>query len=1108
MSQSNQNGISICIKKHAFAMKMVIATCLITLLTGCLSESDTGGVFNRVKDPVGTVSGLVQDTNGNALEGAIVSVAGQTKKTDAQGRYTFNNFPVSNVEGNDNDNNTNELAPTINIYVAPPQDGDTVYLSATISVGPAQAEIDGSNVSDNGDVNDFRANGSGGNTIENGAVTFVDGFVIEAPVAQLPALDNTVTGFLVDNTTGLPIVGKLVYLNVNNPGTLGSNGLANHVTLQDVNIAANAVTSENGEFKIEKVPNDSALDLIVEGYTFEMVSANAGDPADITTRIEDNVYLGNVYMTSIVVGDDRPPVITDVNIHSTVDPNSLEGRNVARTIQITLSESIATTPTENSVFVNYVDAESDRTVYLELASAPEVNGANITINTVDDLIGVDLNTPLFISFSRSDFADAADNGLSVSQSNGNTCQDDNVGAFCEFLKPNNSAWLDMPIDTFALMAIAAEAGNPFIESIDGVTGGVTDPSVAATLVLRFNKPLQPIADELMNHAVFVMIGPDGAGDAGNQNLMDYNDISFSLDEAGLSLTIELVGDPLPQNADVSVDLLQTAFRDEDDQRLMLNAQDVTESGFADDLVNGAVRVDFTTINSRQALAVELAVLVEDDAENNPIPTHRALQSVSDDPFGQLNSAEAGQRLSDLKDVIGVMVGEAINVDMALLSFALVPNAVEYELTAVNSLGARKNIAGSATPSRGLSISSEEQRFVRFQADGTGQAPLILLSNVELGDTFSLAAIDGFGVRTLNGDSDTKTLFDNTPPATILQNSYSVGNSVVAQSNTVGAGGQLVQLAPVDQDFGVPFFDVSPGLLGVLDGGTNSMRVTDLTNNSAKADLLSDAEEDMVPTFYDEDAYDNWGATRTIGIAVSENVEFVTSPIRGLDTLINNVNADRWGIVNDVTTDDRGVLTSSDLVTVSTNIISLATNEHDSVVNFNGVIQDTATPPNKMEADNSSKLKFRDRIPPMVVKAEYQLEDNDSVSLLIEFNEAINPETFTNVTLGQFTNQRILDNGDVIPAGSEVLLPAFGDDGFSITTSNKAVTVSFNTITDGRPGAIWENEVAFFDLNTLQVEDQHGNSWNNYSNSTGNFSGSQGVPKLNPIPRFAVRWNKN
>ena len=1080
-------------------MKMVIATCLITLLTGCLSESDTGGVFNRVKDPVGTVSGLVQDTNGNALEGAIVSVAGQTKKTDAQGRYTFNNFPVSNVEGNDNDNNTNEAGPRINIYVAPPQNGDTAYLSATISVGPAQAEIDGTNVDGNGQID------TSANTIENGAVTFVDGFVIEAPVAQLPALDNTVTGFLVDNTTGLPIVGKLVYLNVNNPDTLGSNGLANHVTLQDVNIAANAVTSENGEFKIEKVPNDSALDLIVVGYTFEMVSANGGDPADITTRIEDNVYLGNVYMTSIVVGDDRPPVITDVNIHSTVDPNSIEGRNVARTIQITLSESIATTPTENSVFVNYVDNASDRTVYLELASAPEVNGANITINTVDDLIGVGLGTPLFVSFSRSDFADAAGNGLSVSQSNGNNCQDDNVGAFCEFLKPNNSAWLDMPIDTFALAVVATSDDiDPFVESIDGVIGGVTDPSVAATLVLRFNMPLQPIADDLMDHAVFVMIGPEGAADSGNENLMDYNDISFSLDEAGLSLTIELLGDVLPQNADVSVDLLQTAFRDEDDQHLMLNPEDVMESGFADDFVNGAVRVDLSTINSRQALAVELAILVEDDAENNPIPTHRALRSVTDDPLGQFNTNEAADRLTLLKNEIG-LAGPVVT-NRSLLTFALVPNAVAYELTAVNSLGAAINVQAVASPSRGLTFDGGgDQRSMRFQPDGTGQAPRILLTGVESGDTFSLAAIDGFNVRTLNGDSDTKTLNDNTPPATILQNSYSVGNSVVAQSNTVGAGGELVQRVGANENFGVPFYDVSPGLLGVLNGGTNSLRVTDLTNNGGKDELLAEDQADRMDRYYDENSYNLWSPVRTMGIAMSENVQFTDAPTRSLGALISGVGVSDWSIANDITTDDGNTLNSSDLLTLSANVISLASNEHNTLVNFNGLIMDLAG--NEMENDNGSKVILRDRIPPMIIRAEYNTDitqnGDETVSLLIEFNEPINPESFAGVTIGGDPT-----NNDRDP--NPITLPEFGDEDFEILTSNEAVTVTFD-ITNGRQGSIWENaDVAFFELNINQVEDMHGNSWNDYMNSQGNFTGLDQNRRIanDLIPTFAVKWRIN
>ena len=62
----------------------------------------------------------------------------------------------------------------------------------------------------------------------------------------------------------------------------------------------------------------------------------------------------------------------------------------------------------------------------------------------------------------------------------------------------------------------------------------------------------------------------------------------------------------------------------------------------------------------------------------------------------------------------------------------------------------------------------------------------MLSGVTLGDMVTLMPVDVFGVKTTNGTTDTVTLLDNTPPATVLQRAYSVGNDVVAETNSYGS----------------------------------------------------------------------------------------------------------------------------------------------------------------------------------------------------------------------------------------------------------------------------------------------------------------------------------
>jgi hypothetical protein len=1056
MKKNNHKGILIRTKNISTAMKLAVMSSLFFLLSGCLSESDTGGVYNRVNNPSGTVSGLVQDTNGNALKGATVSIAGQNIKTDAQGRYTFYKVPVSNVEGNDNDLGP---VPNINVYVQPPEESDVAYLSATISVGPAQAEIDGSNVSGNNGVN------TSANTITNGAITFVDGFVVEAPVAQLPALNNTVTGLLLDNTTGLPIVDKLVYLNISDTTSesVNVNNDTDRVTLQDVNIVANAVTNENGEFTIQKVPNDSALDLIVEGYLFESVSANSANLGDISTKVEDNVFLGNVYMTSITVGDDRSPMITEVSIHPTVDSDSLEGRTVARTIHIKLSENITTIPSISSVFVNYQDADTGQDIFLELASDPTVVENMITITTVEDMSRLNIapGSDLKVSFARKDFADAA----------GNVIMED--------VNDQGSTWLHLSVETFTLQAIAAEAGNPFVLSVDGVIGGITDPSVAATLVLRFNKPVQAISEDLVDSAVFVTVGSEGR--AGDNEFMAYSDITTSLDAAGHVLTIELNSE-LPQNTDIRVELLQNAFLDEDDQPLTINPN--ANPGFDNNIAMGFVSVDFDSLQGRQATTVTLSVLTENDADNASIPTHSALFSVSDTPFGQLNNqddddgngiADTADRLDALKNEIN-NEGNGFNVDRTLLSFALVPNAEQYELTAVNSLGVATNPTVVADGLVGLQNITTDLSVIVLTPDGTGQDPRILLSGVTLGDSVTLMPVDAFGVKTTNGTTDTVTLLDNTPPATVLQRAYSVGNDVVAETNSYGAGAELSENVGDNANVGVPFFNIVPQVLGMVDGGVNSREITDLTSDG----------------FYDSSSFMAWTPTRTIGVALSEDVEVV--PGANLGSLISGIPASGWDIVNDITIDDTSnVLGSADIATFTTDVMQLSLNQHESVINFGGLLQDSAG--NVMVDDNGSKLILRDSLPPMVASSNYAVSADQKMTtfLTIVFNEAIEADTFTGVLL------------------SGVLLPSSEHDSFGISADGKTVTLSFATFNaagdvntdDDTLDLVQalnrrflfgddETEQVLGNLTIENVEDRFGNSWSDY------------IGQIAPIPQLVVK----
>jgi hypothetical protein len=338
-------------------------------------------------------------------------------------------------------------------------------------------------------------------------------------------------------------------------------------------------------------------------------------------------------------------------------------------------------------------------------------------------------------------------------------------------------------------------------------------------------------------------------------------------------------------------------------------------------------------------------------------------------------------------------------------------------------------------------------------------------------------VDAFGVKTTNGTTDTVTLEDNIPPSTVLQSAFSIGNSVVAEANS-GAGAGLVISGELNENSGVPIFEITPGLLGVVNGGTNSLEVSDLID-----DNLGDG-------LYTAASYTNWTPTRTMGIAMSENIEFADAGL--LADLVDGVSADQWGIVNDVTSNDQNVIGSVDLVTFKTDVQQLSLSQNKKIVNFKGVFQDNAE--NVMPDDNGSKILLIDRIPPMVTSSRYNVSDDELTAVLtVTFNEAIKPETFVNVELG---------NGQQ--------LPGFGEDGFNISSDKKTVTLTFSTFNGlgvlnnpDLPSAISRAD-AFENfggvLSTLEVEDSEGNSWGDYTNSVGNFGGqsvalNHGAPLL-------------
>ena len=273
------------------------AAVLIVTMAGCestaTSSSKTGGTAVHITNPKGSVTGTVQDTNGNPIKDVEVYLAGQKTKTDAGGIYKFNNVPVTQMF--DTGVTANEVGQELSVTIAAP----VGYIGATVTVRPA-AQIDSA---------EGVTNGGGDGVAVNAIETFVDGFIASAGVAVLPQTNTTVTGVLRDDTTGSPLADMTVNFEFIAGGTGGiaqeqdQNGVDTTYAVSTYTVTTDA----NGSFSFTSLPSDSEFDILVPGYTVTSPNAN------FNSNDETVHTLGNVQAHAILALDTTNPFVFDVN---------------------------------------------------------------------------------------------------------------------------------------------------------------------------------------------------------------------------------------------------------------------------------------------------------------------------------------------------------------------------------------------------------------------------------------------------------------------------------------------------------------------------------------------------------------------------------------------------------------------------------------------------------------------------------------------------------------------------------------------------------------------------------------------------------------------------
>ncbi len=407
--------------RMATALTLIGAVSLAMLLGGCsgdksssLSTTSTDQTLNRVTGPVGSVTGQVLDTNGVAIPGAVVGVAGQTTTTNALGQYYFKNVQVTFAAGADQGyQGYNVLVVKINAPAG--------YLGATVTVDVA-AQFDGSN--------DYTGNGAGNDVVAEGnnkTVTLVDGFLAQAGDAVLAKLSVTVTGWLRNCNTGEPVGNQTVALDLRSVNFHNALPHPDGTELSFESQIYSAATGSDGKFVITGVPADSTLAYNIPDYDFNASTVTTADEAGVI------VNDGQICVTKITSSDSIQPKVARVTpiigeaVCFDCDPNNQDGgtatdyrailkRGVDGTagIQVVFTEAMASTIDPAAIILR----NTTKNTYIPADKFTATMAGNTLTITLAADVALSPGDKLDVILARADFTDLSGNMLSASDTVG------------------------------------------------------------------------------------------------------------------------------------------------------------------------------------------------------------------------------------------------------------------------------------------------------------------------------------------------------------------------------------------------------------------------------------------------------------------------------------------------------------------------------------------------------------------------------------------------------------------------------------------------------------------------------------------------------------------
>lgn len=402
--------------KLSIAIAIAVATSSV-LLVGCnesttVTEDSSRIEVTEANTLTSYVRGIVQDTNGNPVVDAQVSIGGIDTTTDSAGAYVLNEVPVTGVEDADGI----YRATSLQISIKP----SNSYLSATVSVTPSASTIITEVVSE--DASDQNENQQDSLL----SVIIFDGMSISAGTTVIPAIGATVTGVLRDSVTGIAIANTVVALEVIEVNGIAQQQAQNTTAPQTSygTMTYQAATDDMGNFMFENLPEDTDFDIIVEGYqaginTGGINGGNLGNPGngDFATTPEVAVqYIGDIDATPISSNDDVSPFVASVNgvVEQGVNRGMLnDGIDGTQGIVINFSEPLMANVSVDSVFV----VDTSLNMLIDVAAvALSADGLTLTVTTGS---AITQGSEFEIGLNVADFEDGAGNNIDLAPGNFN-----------------------------------------------------------------------------------------------------------------------------------------------------------------------------------------------------------------------------------------------------------------------------------------------------------------------------------------------------------------------------------------------------------------------------------------------------------------------------------------------------------------------------------------------------------------------------------------------------------------------------------------------------------------------------------------------------------------